>query len=190
MSGYTLCMARAAAPGAAGGALVWGLFVRAIAVCYGFTFLSEARQMLGLVGSRGILPIAEFIHVGGEQVSAPYRYLRLPTLFWLNASDTFIAAVPWLGALAALMVFTGIGSRVCLLICYALHQSTVVAGGDFFFYPWDFLLLEATLLTLFVPTLRRFPSLAANGTPPATLSLPSPFPPFPPPFPIRSHNSL
>jgi hypothetical protein len=171
MSGYTLRMARAAAPGATGGALVWGLFVRAIAICYGVTFLSEARQMLGLVGSRGILPIAEFIHVAAEQLSAPYRYVRLPTLFWLNASDAFIAAVPWLGALAALVAFIGIGSRACLLICYALHQSTVVAGGDFFFYPWDLLLLEATVLTLFVPSLRRLPSASASGAPPPIVAL-------------------
>lgn len=126
--------------------------------------------MLGLVGSRGILSIAEFINVSGEQLSAPYRYLRLPTLFWLNASDAFVATVPWLGALAASMVFIGIGSRWCLLLCYALHQSTVVAGGDFFFYPWDFLLLETTLLTLFVPKLCRLPTLAASGPPPPVVA--------------------
>jgi len=170
-SGYTLWMARGATPEASGGALVWGLFVRAIAVCYGVTFISEARQMPGLIGSRGILPIAEFIHVSAEQLSAPYRYLRLPTLFWLNASDAFIASVPWLGLLAALMAFIGAGSRVFLLVCYALHQSTVVAGGDFFFYPWDFLLLETTILALFVPALRRLPSLAANGPPPPIVGL-------------------
>jgi hypothetical protein len=150
---------------------MWGIFVRAVALCYAVTFVSESRQMLGLVGSHGILPISEFIQVGAHDLSAPYRYFRLPTLFWLNASDGLIAAVPWLGALASLMVLGGVWSRSCLLVCYCLHQSTVLAGGDFFFYPWDFLLLETTLLALFVPTLRRLPSLEAVASPPPIVAL-------------------
>jgi hypothetical protein len=156
---------RAATARSNDGYLAWGLFVRAVAVCYAVTFLSEAQQMLGLLGSRGILPVADFIAECAKQLSAPYRYLRLPTLYWLNASDAFIALVPWLGLLAALLVLVGIGSRVGLLVCYGLHQSTVVAGGDFFFYPWDFLLLETTILALFVPALRRLPALTVSEPP-------------------------
>jgi hypothetical protein len=145
--------------------LCWGLFVRLVGVCYAITFVSEAPQMLGLVGSHGILPIAEFIAAGSAELAAPHRFIRLPTLFWLNASDGFIAAVPWLGAAAAVAVISGVFSRACLLLCYALHLSTVIAGGDFFFSPWDFLLLETTLLALFVPGLRRLPSLHAGAPP-------------------------
>src|SRR5258706_11922072 len=160
-----MTFAAGVAPSSSDECLTWGVFVRMVGLCYLVTFVSEAHQILGLVGSHGILPISEFIRVGESELASPYRYLRLPTLFWLNSSDGLIAAVPWLGALASLMVLVGVRSRACLLLCYCLHQSTVVAGGDFFFYPWDFLLLETTLLTLFVPTLRRFPSLATTAPP-------------------------
>ncbi len=152
------------------GGLVWGIFVRLVALTYLATFLSEANQILGLLGSRGILSVDEFVDVARQSLPAPYRYLRLPTLFWLNASDPVIAATPWLGALASLAVLSGFASRPCLLLCYALHLSTVIAGGDFFFYPWDFLLLETTLLALFVPSLRRLPSIGASGPPPPVVA--------------------
>jgi hypothetical protein len=149
---------------------VWGIFVRLVGLCFLVTFWSETRQILGLLGSRGILSLREFVEAA-SQLAAPYRYLRLPTLFWVNHSDTFIAAVPWIGAVAALSVIIGVASRACLLICYVLHLSTVIAGGDFFFYPWDFLLLEMTILTLFVPPLRRLPSVAATRAPPRLVAL-------------------
>ena len=77
--------------------LVAWLFLRGLGLIYLAAFVSLALQIRGLVGSDGILPLGEYLaaaHAGWGTDA----YWRLPTLFWLNASDAALMA----GALAGI----------------------------------------------------------------------------------------
>ena len=71
--------------------LVAWLFLRGLGLIYLAAFVSLALQIRGLVGRDGILPLGEYLaaaHAGWGTDA----YWRLPTLFWLNASDAALMA--------------------------------------------------------------------------------------------------
>ncbi len=99
------------------------------------------------MGSRGILPAAQLLdwvrgHVG------PDRYLLLPTLAWLNASDGFLLFLCWGGAALAVVLFAGIAPIPVLALLWVFYLSIVGVGQVFLGYQWDGLLLEAGLLAI------------------------------------------
>ena len=70
------------------------LFLRLLGIIYLIAFASIAVQIEGLAGSQGIMPFADKLAsidpAGGFQ-----RYLRMPTLFWLNSSDSTLVTAAW-----------------------------------------------------------------------------------------------
>src|ERR1700692_1025702 len=72
--------------------------LRGLGVVYVSAFGSLAVQLDGLIGSGGILPAAEFLDRAAQVLGiGPATYWRLPTLFWLDASDRALHAVCWGG---------------------------------------------------------------------------------------------
>ena len=71
--------------------LVAWLFLRGLGLIYLAAFVSLALQIRGLVGSDGILPLGEYLAAAHAGWGAD-AYWRLPTLFWLNASDAALMA--------------------------------------------------------------------------------------------------
>src|SRR3974390_1242835 len=59
-------------------------------------FVSRAAQLDPLFGSRGLLPVAQFLAYVRERLGAD-AYWRVPTLFWLGAADTVLRAACWTG---------------------------------------------------------------------------------------------
>ena len=125
------------------------IFLRGIGLIYVFAFYSIAVQVLGLVGSDGILPLDEYLAAArqGWGVSA---YWQLPTLFWLTQSDTLLVAGAWLGVALGLAVTLGVGVRPALIALFVLYLSYVYAGQLFMSYQWDLLLLESGFLAIFL----------------------------------------
>ncbi len=66
---------------------------RGTAAIYLIAFIAAARQFRALMGTRGLLPIPEFL------ARTPFR--RAPSIFHLHYTDRFCAVVCWLGAAAA-----------------------------------------------------------------------------------------
>lgn len=128
-------------------ALTVALFLRALGVIYFVAFASLAVQVLGLYGSQGILPIADFI---GRQEFSVERVWELPTLFWVNTSDAMIVAVPIVGALLSLALVFGLRYRVVLVALFVLYLSLVVVGQDFMAFQWDYFLLEVGFIAIFL----------------------------------------
>jgi lipase maturation factor 1 len=134
--------------------LVWSVFVRLLGLIYLSAFVSFGAQALGLIGSHGILPLADLVsdlsaHFGAE------RFLLMPMVFWWKATDLAIEAVCWGGAaLAALLVLNRL-TRSALLALYILYLSLLYAGQEFMTYQWDTFLLEtgfiAFLMSLWRP---------------------------------------
>jgi hypothetical protein len=125
------------------------LFRKAIALIYLIAFVSFGIQALGLIGSGGLLPLSKWLEAVHSELGAS-GYWRVPTVLWLDSSDAMIRAVWIAGAVFALAALIGALPRVALAACLVLYLSIVSAGQSFMTFQWDFLLLEAGLIAIFV----------------------------------------
>jgi lipase maturation factor 1 len=125
------------------------VFLQALGVVLLCAFGSLWVQVEGLIGSRGVLPIADFLpaveaHAGVDQA----RWL-LPTLVWWNSSDWFLHLLCATGTAAALLLIAGLLPWTAMVVAFACYLSLALAGQTFFSFQWDILLLETTFLALF-----------------------------------------
>src|SRR4029453_17200437 len=129
--------------------LVSWAFLRLLGGIYVAAFASLGVQIQGLVGHAGILPLVDFLDAVHQSLSAG-AYLIVPTLFWLNASDTALIAGAVVGVVLGLLVILDRWTRPALVGLFALYLSYVYAGQDFMTFQWDSLLLEAGFLAIFL----------------------------------------
>jgi len=125
------------------------IFIRLLGVIYLIAFSSLWVQIIGLLGENGILPI-KFYLSRIEEALGSKDFLKVPTVFWLNSSDTAIHAVCGLGVGLSLFVIFGILPAMSLLILWILYLSIVHVGQDFLSFQWDILLLEIGFLSIFL----------------------------------------
>jgi lipase maturation factor 1 len=125
------------------------ILLRGLGVVYLAAFGSLAVQLDGLIGSHGILPAAAYFDgvrpLFGKRLEA---YWRLPTLFWINASDSALHGLCWGGVVLSVLVIAGILPGPCLALLWVFYLSLTVAGQEFLSFQWDILLLESGLLAL------------------------------------------
>ncbi|MCB1676480.1 MAG: lipase maturation factor family protein [Halioglobus sp.] len=129
--------------------LVNWLFLRLLGLIYLAAFISITLQARGLVGADGLLPIADFLAVIDHSYG-PEKYRLLPTLLWLDDSDTAIVAIGVVGCLLAAALFLDVLPRLCLVGLYVCYLSLYHAGQLFLSYQWDVLLLECGFLAIFL----------------------------------------
>ena len=127
------------------------LFLRLLGITYLIAFASLGVQMTGLVGSHGILPIADFLP-RARNTLGPDAYHLLPTLLWLWSGDTALALFCWAGAVLSLVLIAGFAPVPTSALLWVLYLSLTVAGQVFLEFQWDLLLLETGLLAcLYAP---------------------------------------
>jgi hypothetical protein len=127
-------------------------------------FASMAVQVDGLISSRGILPLSDYLARAQRALgSGPTTYWQLPTLLWLDSSDRALHALCWGGFLLGAALFAGFLPGMCALLLWLFYLSIVVAGQVFLGYQWDSLLLEAGLLALLMAPWQPRLSLATDG---------------------------
>jgi len=129
---------------------VSALFLRLFALIHFAAFASFGVQALGLIGSGGILPLADYVGAAHRYFGAR-GFLEIPFLFWWVNSDRSIEIVVVLGLVASLVLLTGRLPRLTLATLYVLYLSVLYAGQRFMTYQWDILLVETTALALFLP---------------------------------------
>ena len=127
-----------------------GLLPRLLGCVYAIAFLSLLVQVGGLYGSRGILPIREVRDALADSLGHG-RFLRLPSLFRLRASDRFISGCAAAGAALGLLLALGAPPVPLLLCLWLLYLSFAAMGEEFLSYQWDALLLETGFITIFLP---------------------------------------
>jgi predicted DCC family thiol-disulfide oxidoreductase YuxK len=130
-------------------ALASWLFLRGLGLVYIAAFASLAVQILGLVGSGGIIPLARFLPAAHTALGAD-AYWQMPTLFWLDASDRTLVWGAWAGVALGAMVTLGLLVRPALVALFFLYLSYVYAGQIFMNFQWDLLLLESGFLAIFL----------------------------------------
>jgi len=129
--------------------IVASFFPRLLGAIYFIAFGAFLFQIRGLLGTRGILPVSSFLKWIKEQ--QPRRcYLLVPSLFWINSSNTALMAVVVSGTLLSLLLMLGIFPALLIFLLYFLYLSIVSTGQDFLSFGWESFLLEITANTFFL----------------------------------------
>ncbi len=129
--------------------LVSWLFLRLLGLTFLVAFVSIGSQITGLVGADGILPLSEdLVTLAAEH--GTWRYWFVPTLFWINSSDTALLSVCLAGAAASGLIVLNVLTRTMLVLVFVLHLSLWVAMPVFGNIQPDALILEVGLLAIFL----------------------------------------
>lgn len=134
--------------------LVSWLFLRLLALVYLAAFASFTLQAQGLIGEEGILSAARHF----AAVDAAYgaeKYWLLPSLLWLEASDTMILGLGVAGCVFSVLLLVNRWSRLCLPLLYLLYLSLLGGAQVFMSFQWDVLLLEVGFLAILLPWRER-----------------------------------
>jgi predicted DCC family thiol-disulfide oxidoreductase YuxK len=129
-------------------AVQW-LFQKLLAIVWFIAFVSFGVQAPGLIGSHGVQPVGLYL-ARLSQVLGGNAWLSAPTLFWIKSGDAVVQGVCIAGAVFALLAVFGVFWRVAFFLAFILYLSLVNASQEFLSYQWDYLLLEAGFLAIFL----------------------------------------
>ena len=128
------------------------IFLRALGAIYLIAFVSLVVQVDGLIGSRGILPAADFLAAvrhDHPELGPLGRLFELPTLCWISASDGFLAFLCYGGIVLSALLILGLAPSPVLVLLWVCYLALVQVGQVFLGYQWDTLLLECGFLAIF-----------------------------------------
>lgn len=138
--------------------------MRGLGATFFIAFTSLWVQLQGLIGSRGISPVAEFLPWAYEQLGRR-AYGRVPTLCWISASDGFLHGLCAAGVAFSVLLVGGVAQRWSLLALWALYLSLVSVGDVFLQYQWDNLLLETAFFSIFLASPWLWPNRPVRSSP-------------------------
>ncbi len=141
------------------------VFVRLLALVHLLALISLWPQLHGLVGADGILPARAVGVAALRDWGLVELMVRAPSLFWLWPSDAMLHLLCAAGVAMAVGVLAGFLQGPLLLGLWVVTLSLFYPGQLFLSYQWDLLLLEATLLALFVAPWRLRASDAPDPPP-------------------------
>jgi hypothetical protein len=133
------------------------LFLRGMGVVYLIAFVSLWVQIDGLAGSRGIMPARLSLsaaRVESDNTSSVRRFVQLPTLCWIDDSDSFLHFLCGIGAVLSGLLILGIAPAPILVLLWLFYLSLVNVSHPFLPFQWDGLLLEAGFLSIFFAPLQ------------------------------------
>lgn len=126
------------------------LFLRSLGVVYLIAFASLSSQILGLLGSRGLLPVRDLFGAVGLQLNSLEGFCFFPSIFWFCDADAALVAGAWTGMVVAVLFILNIAPRLCAGGLWFLYLSFVTVGRNFFSFQWDMLLLETGFAAIFL----------------------------------------
>lgn len=125
------------------------IFLRIMAFGFLSGFLSLAGQIQGLIGTRGILPAADYLGTLAKNYSPLVCFIKAPTLLWLNAGNHALFILCVTGTAASVFWLFNIAPRMMIAICWVCYLSFVSAARNFAGFQSDGLMLETALLAWF-----------------------------------------
>src|SRR2546422_4219441 len=131
-------------------------FLRALGLVYLIAFVSLWIQIDGLVGANGILPISDHLSLARGAVGFKAVWI-LPTLCWINSSNTFLHFLCGGGVLLSLLLIFRIAPAISLGALFVFYLSLSIAGQAFLSFQWDILLLETGFLAIFLAPWQLWP---------------------------------
>ena len=140
------------------------LILRLLGIVYAVAFLVAINQVLPLMGTKGLTPMADYLNnVSAALGGTGAGFRRLPSLFWFWHSDTVLLTVAWIGFILSLIVVAGYANAPMLAVIWFLYMSFVHAGQEWYGYGWEIQLTETGFLAIFLCPLidmRPFPRTA------------------------------
>jgi hypothetical protein len=137
------------------------LILRLLGIVYAVAFLVAINQILPLIGSHGLTPVDTFLRRVTETLGYKSSgFLRLPSIFWWNHSDTALLTGAWIGFLLSCVVTAGFANAPTLFILWFLYMSFCNVGQEWYGFGWEIQLLETGFLAIFLTPLvdpRPFP---------------------------------
>ena len=144
------------------------IFIRLLGVIYLIAFISLWRQIDGLIGHNGILPVADYLNAVSEGLG-PERCWWVPTFSWFNGSDGFLHLQCAAGVALSLLLIAGVAPVLDLLFLWAIYLSLSTVCRDFLSFQWDILLLETGFLAIFLAPRQWLPKLSRETMPSITV---------------------
>lgn len=142
------------------------VFMRSIGLIYFVAFLSLFNQFRGLLGSKGLLPATQFIQRMLMEHGLFKSFIKLPSIFFVNSSDTFMLSMGFLGLALSLGVVLGLSNGASMLVLWILYMSFTNVGQIFYGYGWEMMLLEVGFLSIFLYPFLNLSFFPANYPPP------------------------
>ena len=136
------------------GAAIATSFHRLLAVVFLLAWVSLHWQIDVLIGSRGLLPIAELVDATSQRTPS---FLSFPTVFLWYTDDAALNAGIWVGIAIALAWLAGLWPRACAFVSAFLYLSYATAARDFLHFQWDNMLVECGVLAALLPRHRAAP---------------------------------
>jgi hypothetical protein len=136
------------------------VILRMMGFVYLIAFYVAARQLAPLIGADGLTPVSLYFHRMVENYGSWDAFWMLPSIFWINCSDTWLHVVPWLGVVLSLVVLFGYANAPMMAVLWIFYMSIVHAGQDWYGYGWEIQMIETGFLVIFLCPLldaRPFP---------------------------------
>ena len=138
------------------------LFCHGLGAVHLAASLSLLFQVRGLMGAGGIHPAAQFLHHAKTQLG-PEAFWKIPSLCWFWHSDTALASLCLIQALAGSLLLLGRLPGPAALTGWTALLSLCSVGSPFLDFQWDALLLETTLLATFLLPWQLRPNWASES---------------------------
>src|SRR5207248_10722507 len=119
------------------------VILRLLGFVYAVSFFVAARQLVPLIGHRGLTPADFYLSsIHAELSSRTEGMLQLPTLFWFGCADVGWSIFAWVGFALSLIVLGGYANAFLLSVLWAMYMSIVHIGHIRYVYGWELQLLE------------------------------------------------
>ena len=119
------------------------VILRRLGLVYLVAFLTAAKQIVPLIGAKGLLPVGQFLARVRKSLGLTQAgFVRRPSLFWWNHSDAALLATAWTGVALSAVVLCGWSNALVLAVLWLLYMSFVHAGQNWYGYGWEVQLLE------------------------------------------------
>ena len=140
--------------------IVIGYYLRSLWLTNSFVLFCMSFQICGLLGPEGVLSAENLL--ANVRVVVPgqtslEQFLAYPSIFLLiGASDNVLLFTCIGGFFMSLFaaIFGGLAGKILSTAAAFVTLSIVVIGGDFCQFPWEFLLLEAHFIAVFLPIIK------------------------------------
>ncbi len=144
------------------------MILRLLGIIYAVAFLVAINQIVPLIGADGLLPVSIYIKQISAAIGSTEGFIKLPSIFWFNYSDTALLTVCWLGFILSCIVIAGYANAIMLAVLWFLYMSIVHLGQDWYGYGWEIQLLEIGFLAIFLCPLIDMPPFPKYA-PPTTI---------------------
>ena len=152
-------------PGPRGYWLVRFAILRLLGLVYAVAFAVAVFQLVPLVGEDGLLPARLFLE-RVEHVYPDSAFAELPTLFWIDASDSMLLAVSVIGLVLSIAVMLGLENAIAMLVLWILYMSIDHVGQRWYSFGWESQLLETGFLAAFLCPVTGWRPLSRKHPPP------------------------